>query len=172
MKNTLIIGDLIVPTYSINEFDQEYEDIDNSTLERTADGSGVIYSLNWQKIRTRITGRGWAPSGLRNLAKGQFYRMRCKTPDAVLSDTTSVTLPAERRTDTDHDPVGFASVGDELVSSAITGISSNVATLTAVAGADGYMVWYWPDITVAITQNSCQMSANRSSRWSIEAEQQ
>lgn len=172
MKHTLIIGDLVVPTESISGFDQDYESIEASQFDRTADGTGVIYSLNWQKLRTTISGRGWAPSGLRSLDRGQFYRMRCIAPDAVLSDANTITIPSGRRTDTNHDPVGFASMGDQLIETPITGIVSDVATLTTVSGADGYMVWYWPDITVAILRNTCRMTPGPSSQWTIEAEQQ
>lgn len=171
MITTLEFGGIVIPTEAVPEFDQRYEDLAGQTFRRTADGSGILRS-GWQgKISTRITGRGWVPGGLETLALNTTHTIKCAMPRAVSSATVSVTLPAARRTDSGHTPIGFALVGDSLVSTAITGIASNVATLTAVSGASGYRVHYWPQITAVITANENTGNHQAEFRWSIEAEE-
>lgn len=171
MITTLEFGSILIPTEAVPEFDQRYEDLAGQTFRRTADGSGILRS-GWQgKIATRISGRGWVPAGIGAAAAGSTHVIKCAIPREASSATTSVTLPAARRTDTGHTPIGFALVGDRLVSTAITGITSNVATLTAVSGATGYRVHYWPQITAVVTANECTGSHQAEYRWAIEAEE-
>jgi hypothetical protein len=92
-------------------------------------------------------------------------------PNGVTAATNSVTLPAARRSDADHDPVGFALVGDELVPTNIGSIIANVATLDVVAGATAYEVWYWPELTVAVVRNTAKGQQDNSYQWTIEAEE-
>jgi hypothetical protein len=171
MITTLIVGSIVIPTEAVPEFDQRYVDLAGQTFRRTADGSGVLRSGWSGKISTRISGRGWTPSGLDTIALGSTHTIKCAQPRAVSSATTSVTLPVARRSDTGHTPIGFALVGDLLVSTAITGIVSNVATLTSVTGASGYRVHFWPEITAVILANECTGTHQAEFRWSIEAEE-
>lgn len=171
MITTLEIGSIIVPAQSLLEFGQDYEELSGQTFGRTADGSGVLRSLWSGKLRTVLSGKGWVPSAFENIAPGSTHVIKCAMPRTASSATTSVTLPAARRADAGHTPIGFALVGDNLTDTAITGIVADVATLTAVAGADGYRVHYFPQITAVILNNTCKGAADASFSWQIEAEQ-
>jgi len=171
VSTNLIIGSIEVPLESRGAFNQEYEDINGQTFRRTADGSGVLRSLWTGKVRTLISGDGWAPSAFENIDAGTTHVIKCAMTRAASSATTSVTLPAARRSDAGHTPIGFALVDDTLVETPITGIVANVATLTAVAGADGYRVHYFPEITAVILRNTCKGAFDARFTWQIEAEQ-
>lgn len=171
MISTLEIGNVIVPTKSILTFDQDYEDLGGRDFRRLADGSGVLRSTWQDKIATVISGTGWAPSAFENLNVGSVYVLKCAMIRSASSNTNTVTLPASRRAGGDHDPIGFAVVGDELVETPISGIVADVATLDAVAGAVGYRVHYWPQITAVITRNTCRGQSSAAFTWTIEAEE-
>lgn len=160
-----------MPTETLLGFDQEYEDLSGLRFARTADGTGILRSAWTGKVRTVINGRGWVPSGFENVSAGSSYTLKCAVPRQASDADVTVTLPAARRTDTGHTPVGYAIVGDALVETAITGITSNVATLTSVAGATGYRVHYWPQITCVILRNTCKGEADANYTWTIEAEE-
>lgn len=177
MIQDLKIDGVSIPTETIAEFDQTYEDIAGETFRRTADGSGILRSGWSGKISTTISGKGWAPIPLSLAARGSTHLIACAMVDAVDSATTTVTVPAARRTDSGHSPIGFAWVGDHLVETPITNIAdidaktTNDATLTAVAGAVAYRVHYWPELTVRIATNNCKGASLAAFTWQIEAEQ-
>lgn len=171
MITTLEIGSIIVPTESLLEFSQDYQDLEASDFSRVADGSGILRTSWSGKLSTTITGSGWIPSAFDNVAQGGMHTIKCAVPRQVSSATTSVTLPAARRTDSGHTPIGFALVGDLLIETPITGIVANVATLTTVSGALGYRVHYWPQIVAVILRNTCRGASAAVYDWSIEAEQ-
>lgn len=171
MTFTLEFDSIIVPMQSMIEFDQDYEDIKAEDFRRTADGAGHLRALTWSKLRTTISGSGWVPTAFAGLSAGATYTIKCATPRSANSATTSVTLPAARRTDGDHTPIGFALVGIELIETPITGIVANVATLTSVSGASGYRVHYWPQISAVITSMKGRGGSAANFDFSIEAEE-
>lgn len=170
MSATLEIDDIVVPQETILGFDQEYEDIEASDWRRTADGGGVL-RVSWTgKVRTVISGNGWAASLFAGLQQGVAHTLKCGTPRPVDSATATITLPAARRSDSGYEPVGYALLAnDRLVETEITGIVSNVATLTEVDDAVGYRVDYWPQLVVHILRNTCKY-ASRSNDWAFEIE--
>lgn len=177
MINTLEIDGVRVPTEAVLEFEQEYTDLAGVSFERLADGAGVVRSTWSGKLATRLRGEGWAPSALENLALGTTHVMRCIMPRQVAGAGLSITLPAARRSDAGHEPIGLAAVGDALIETPITNLAdilsgaSDAATLTAVAGADGYRVQYWPEITAVITSNTSRGRSRAVYDWALEAEQ-
>lgn len=172
MISTLEIDGQEIQPESINEFDQDYDEIRPQRFERLADNSGVLRGTAAGKLRTTITGRGWAPPGLAMLDTLAPHVLRCAMPNSVSGATTSITLPTSRRSDTDHEPTGFGIVDGREVATPITGIVANVATLTAVPGASGYVVKYFPEITAAILRNTAKLTSRSASfEWVIEAEE-
>jgi len=172
MITTLEIDGIAIPTESILEFDQQYDELQARDLRRTADNSAVLRVTGNSKLITTISGKGWAPAGLATLDTGTTHVIRCAMPNSVHEADETVTIPANRRSDTGHTPIGFAVVGDRLVETEITGIVSNVATLTTVAGeTGGYVVHYWPEITAVIVTNSAKGNSRAAFEWQIEAEE-
>lgn len=171
MSQTLIIDGVTVPVEAITEFDQDYEQLEASTFRRVANGDGVL-RVSWVgKLRTIISGRGWAPSALINLEPGVSHNLQCAMPLSVDGNSASITIPANRRSDSGHVPLGFALVDGAFVSTPITDITANVCTLTTVAGATAYRVDYWPQLTVWVSRNTAKGSSSAEHSWTIEAEE-
>jgi len=172
MITTLEIDGIAIPTEAILEFDQEYDQLEARDLRRTADNSAVLRVTGDSKLVTTINGKGWAPPGLGSLDLGTTHTIRCAMPNSVSAAAASVTLPAARRSDTGHTPIGFAVVGDRLVETPITDITSNIALLTTVAGeTGGYVVHYWPEIRAVVVRNTAKGSGKAAFDWVIEAEE-
>jgi hypothetical protein len=171
---TLIIGTIEIPTESLLEFNQSYIARSAIDFRRAADGSGYLRSAWSGKLSTTISATGWVP-GIDEIDRGTTQVISCAMPRAVSSATTTVTIPAARRTD--EDPIGFAVVNEFLIETPITNLaainaeSTNDATLTAVAGASGYRVHYFPRITAAVVSNTIDGGSSGSFSWSIEAEE-
>jgi hypothetical protein len=144
----LIIGGLAVPVYASTEIAQTYVPVRGATSRRTAAG-GNILRVGWDgKLRTIISGSGLIPAGLQTLDYSAALTLSCIQHRAVNSATNTITIPAARRTDAGSTPYGRALVGDVWVPTAVTGIVSNVATLTAVSGATQYQCVYFPELSV------------------------
>lgn len=171
MNYTMVVDGVTVPVEAIAEFDQDYEHLEASSFDRLATGEGVL-RVGWVgKLSTVIVGRGWAPSALISLAPGVAHTLQCAMPLSVDSNTTSITIPANRRTDSGHTPVGYALVDGIFVQTPITDITANVCTLTAVPGATAYRVDYWPQITVHVRRNTAKGGSSAEHGWTIEAEE-
>lgn len=173
MSTTLEIDGIVVPEETFLAFDQQYEDLEAASWRRVANGAGIL-RVRWTgKVRTEISGNGWAASLFAGLQQGVAHTLKCAAPRAVDSDTASITLPAARRSDSGHEPVGYALSADGLlIETEIIDITSNVATLTEVVGAIGYRVHYWPELTVHILRNTCKYSSKSNDfAFEIEAEE-
>lgn len=168
---TLTVDGVIVATHALLTFEQEYEALAGQTFKRTADGSGTLRALWSGKLRTTLSGTGWAPSGLVGLAAGSAHALGCIAPVSVDAAGVFVALPTARRSDADHDPVAFALIGDGLVPTAIVEILDDVAELVPVAGAVGYRVHYWPSLSVVITSNTAKGDNAAAFGWQIVAEE-
>jgi hypothetical protein len=177
MITTLEIGGWVIPTETLLTFDQQYRDLKGERFARTADGSGIVRTA-WQgKVATQINGTGWVPSGFENITAGSSYLLKCAMPRSKGSATTTVTVPANRRTDVGHQPIGYALVGDSLVETPITNLAAinakttNDATLTAVAGALHYRVHYWPEITAVVIDSECRGDNGAEFVWRVNLEE-
>jgi hypothetical protein len=169
---TLEIGSIVIPAESLGDWQQSYTDLRAEDFRRTADGSASV-RVGWSgetKLQTEVTGDGWVPSGFSAL-RGSTHTVKCAMVREAESATTAVTLPAARRSDAGHAPIGFALVSGVLVQTAITDITSNVATLTAVSGASGYRVHYYPQITAYITNATTRGGSNARFAWRLEAQE-
>ena len=174
----LQIGALIVPTEALLEFDQDYRELEARAIDRAASGSVIIRTLWDGKLATRINATGWTP-GLEDLDAGQVHTIRGAIPRAASSATTTVTLPSNRRTDVD--PIGLALVPEGTIDrevetpitnlAAINAKSTDDATLTAVSGAVGYRVKWFPEFSAVITTLRSRGDHSASYRWELEAEE-
>jgi hypothetical protein len=168
----LIIGGITIPRLASLDFSQSYENIGPHTLQRLGDGTGLPQSHGWNKIATSISCSGWAPEGLDGVdwKAAAGVAIACIKPRSIKSASNAITIPAARRTD--HGPWGFACVGDELVSSPVS-LTGNVATITTVSGASGYLVEWLPLIT-CFSQNGVRAnydSGGNAYGWTLDAEQ-
>jgi len=114
------------------------------TLLRLGDGAGLKQST-WRKRSTTISGAGRMPPALEQIDWQASVTIGCVALVAIRSATTTITLPAARRTDAG--PFGFAVLPDGLVVKTAIDVTGNVATLTAVQGAVAYVAHYYPVLT-------------------------
>lgn len=150
---------------------QSYDDATRRSLMEMGDGSLVsrTYAGTSGKINTRISGNSaWAAAPLSGLDYSSAMTLKCAEPRAIHGATVSITIPSARRIDTGYTPRGYAVVGGSLVETTITGIVSNVCTLTAVSGATGYEVHYWPEITVHAKFTESLASDTAHYAWALE----
>lgn len=172
---TLYIGTVEIPVDALLEFTQNYDERGAVDFVRVATGAGKIRELWSGKLSTTIRATGWAP-GFDEFDVGQTHEIQCVAP-RTLSGSTSIALPTTRRNDTDHAPIAFGIVNGELVSTTITNLAAinagtqDTATLTAVSGASGYVVNYWPKFVAAITVKRATGNSRASFTWNIEAEE-
>jgi hypothetical protein len=172
MSTTLRVDGIDIPTESMLSFDQEYDDLAQRDLRRTADNSAIVRMTGAAKLTTTIRAQGLAPAGLADLDLGTTHEIGCAMPNSVRGAGTSITLPAARRTDSGHTPIAFALVNGRLVETAISDITANVATIDPVSGeTGGYLVWYWPLITAVIVSNTATAAGSADYGWQIEAEE-
>ena len=142
--HNLIIGGVVIGYEASHDLKQSYETIGGRSLRRMLSGSGNLQT-HWAKQRTTISGSGRLPPGLSGLDYTVSMSLSCAAPLSIWSATTSATLPAARRSDLA--PRGFAIVNGHQVQTPIS-IATNAVTFTAVTGASGYVVSYYPTLTV------------------------
>lgn len=177
MSQVLLVDGVPVPTESIFEFDQQTEKLAARDIRRLADSTLRIRETWSGPLALVMRGKGWAPTGLEALDTGSTHTISCIQRRQVRGASTTITLPAARRVDAEHDPVGYAIVNGELVETTITNLaainakSTNDATLTVVGGASGYAVDYWPELVVAITRNTAKADNANTFEWTIEGEE-
>lgn len=143
---SLILAGVAIPLHASLQLRQVYEPIGGSSVLRMQSGKG-LKQTHWRKLRTTLQGQGWIPPGLAGIDYSQPMIMSCIAPRAVTRGSTVIDIPADRRGDTGYEPAGWAQVGDAWVSTPLV-MNGDQATLTAVSGADLYMVMYYPQITV------------------------
>ena len=168
---TLIVDGITIPLQSLLRFDQDYTDLVAQTLNRVADGGGVL-RLGWQgKIETIINATGWVAEPFGNLQYGSPVLMQCAIPRAASSATNVVEVPAGRRSDGIHVPTAQALVDGTLVDTTIDSWAGDTATLGVVAGAQSYRVQYFPEFTGVVTLSESSNNNEGTFRWRLEAEE-
>lgn len=165
----LIIGGLRIGFDAGYGLIQDYETIGGSSVLRMLDGTG-IKQTHWQKLRTRISGRGRYPPGLDGLDYSTSMQIACAAPRSLTSASNVFTLPAARRSD--WPPAGYAIVDGRVIRVAVS-VVSNTATVATTAGADAYQVIYWPMLTVLASPPQITFDARNPAQsiWSLEAEE-
>jgi hypothetical protein len=144
MLHNIKIGGVEIGFGAAHQISQEYETLGGRSLRRMMDGAGLLQT-QWGKLRTIIRGSGRLPEGLAGLNYAASMTIDCMAPRSIWSANTTVIIPAGRRTD--WPPHAYAIVNVQHVRTAHS-ISTNTVTCTAVSGASGYIVAYYPSLTM------------------------
>jgi hypothetical protein len=142
----LIIGGIVVPRRASLKISQDYQPFGSASLLRMGDGSGLIQSSDWQKVRTTINFTGWSPTGLDgiNWRDPAGVTIACITPLSMISESHVITIPGTIRAD--HYVLGYAMLGSSEIETTVEMVG-NVATLNEVEGATAYKVRWLPVLT-------------------------
>jgi len=167
---TLIIAGVPIP-FVVYPDSQTYRRIEAATVHRMLNGAAQK-TTHWEKLATTISGNGWAPPALAGVDWSVPVEIACVAPRSQHSATTAATLPAARRSDLDTNVYAFAVVDGEIIETPLASLVGNVATATAVTGADAYAFYYYPLITCVSpgVDESLDLSGAVYA-WSVSAEQ-
>lgn len=144
--------------------DLSEEPIGGETLLRMSDGTGVPMT-HWQKMAGSISGQGWMPPGLDGLDFSQPLELRSTQVNSMQGAGLVYTLPSTPRPDVS--PWAFALIGDDWRPTTCSTVAG-VATVTAVAGAEAYQVWWMPVYSVKAQRPPKQQSSGSATHsWSI-----
>jgi hypothetical protein len=139
-------------------------------LLRARDGTG-IHQYRWRKYQTAINGQGIMPDGLDGLDLSVSHVIDCGISLSVSGAGASLTIPRAFRTDGVYAPAGMAVIGDNVQPTNVS-MAGSVATLTAVSGATGYHIVYFPSLTCYITALDRSLDdATATWSWSLTAEE-
>lgn len=140
------LGAVIVPIHAALGLSQRIEPMGGNTTLRLGLGAGIKQSV-WRKKRITLSANGWCPPGLGSLNFDAALALKCGLPDSLTSTSHIITLPAARRVDAGYEPFARAHLTDGWQDTPMT-LAGNVATCATVAGAVGYSVWYYPELSV------------------------
>jgi len=144
----LIIGTVRIDLDAAYSIRQTYTEIGGRSLRRMLDGSARLQH-HWRRLRTEISGQGRLPAGIANLDTSAAQTIYCMAPRAAYSSSTSVAIPAADKRRTDWAPHAYAHVDGRMIATPVVA-SGTSATCTAVAGASGYTVNWYPVLTCYI----------------------
>jgi hypothetical protein len=167
---TLELGGVVIPLLAGVALEQTYEEIGGFAMLRMMSGAAV-QQQHWTRISTRIGGSGIVPPGLATLDFSQAMTLKCIASRSVCSASNVIALPASRRAD--YAPIGHATLASGQHQPTAVSLVGNTATLTAVAGATGYLVLYWPQLSVVVTARPREQRDIASGRtsWELTAEE-
>jgi len=165
----LIIGGVTIPRLAGLDLSQEYGEVVSEAWHRMGDGTLEVQE-NWSAKRsTTISGSGWIPAAFSSIAFNTDLEISCIAPEAVQGATTTLIVPAARRSDAG--PYGFAIVNGREVPTPLS-LAANTATLSAVTGASLYIVKYYPKFTARFKRPRRGLSRGDATySWSLEAEE-
>ena len=172
----LKIDGITVPVWGHTQLQQSYDPIEAVDQRRTANGTMVQRILWDSKLRTRVTGGGPAPSGLKDIDTSASFALWCVAPLAR-NGTTTITLPDNRRSDSGAEPLAFADVNGVMVPTTITNLAdiladvTDDATIQAVSGASQYQIRWFPILTVFARPIRETLNRGRGFNWVLEAEE-
>lgn len=136
--------------------------IGGEALLRMSDGTGVPMT-HWQKMAGSVSGQGWMPPGLDGLDYSQPMPLFSTQVNNMQGTALVYTLPSTPRPDVE--PWAFAWIGDDWQPTPCSTVMG-VATVTAVAGAEAYQVWWMPVYSVKAQRPAKQQGGGTQS-WSI-----
>lgn len=166
------LGGVRVPWVAGLGMTQSFRVIGGFSTRRLMSGRALKQS-HWEKLEVVIAATGLSPAGLQGLDFSQPLLLKCGEPRAIRSQSTSIALPVGRRSGPGYEPFARAYFADRREVFAAVTVASHVATITPVAGAIGYAVWYYPQLTVIATapeENTDHQSGTVS--WTLTAEEQ
>lgn len=165
------IGGIVVPLRAALALSQQIEPVGGSVTRRLGQGA-LIKQTTWRKSRITLSGSGWCPIGVGALDWDAPQLLKCGLPEGITSAATSITLPAGRRSDAGYEPFARAHMSDGEWRDTPVGIAANVATVTPIAGAIAYQVWYWPVFTVLAEPPVTSVDkATAQASWELTAEE-
>lgn len=166
------LGGVVIPIESLDNHSERFTSKRRSTDLLMGDGSTLRQTLSGteDKLKIRLSGGGWAPIGLTSLDYSSSMTLLCGLRRSIGSASNVITIPSARRSDSGFEPIGLAVVDGELQETTIS-IVSNEATLGVVAGAEGYQVQYWPEITVYADLEESMDASSATYSWEIIAEE-
>ena len=160
--------DLVVPLYTAADLSQTYEALGGYASHRMLGGSGRR-QRSWQKIATDVSGNGTVPPALADIDITQTWTMKCVAPRVASAEGNVILVPAYR---SDVPLQGFVVLPTGLMQETGVGMAGQLATLTVVAGALGYRVKYWPQLTVICDPLRENVDVRGSAYgWSLHAEE-
>lgn len=167
---SLTINGIALPLAAGGEIEQRYEDFGAISLLRLANGAPV-HQEAWRKVRSTLTAGGLIPPGLAAIDWKASFTLGCVAPRGVHAATNTITLPTARRADAA--PYGFAFDANGLLRPTAVVLAGDVATLTAVAGAVGYQVLWYPLLTVRAPAGlrASYDAAGAVAGWELECEE-
>lgn len=161
------LGGVPVRLEAALEFNQTYRRLGGYSIQRALNGAAEKH-VQWARLGTTLSGAGNLPAGLAGLDYNQSMVLKCGAPRGITAPSNVIALPAARRADLL--PKGFALFEDRWIATPVA-MAGNTATLTIVAGANAYEVFYYPQMAVfaEITDEGDMREARY--RWQIEAEE-
>lgn len=141
------IGALELPVFSCFDLQQEYEPLGGENIMRAMTGRGIKQST-WKKTRVVTQASGWIPAGLNSLDFNVPHQVDCVAEVIIPAsfNTRQVILPTTRRSDGGHLPWGLAQLTGGAAVVCPVSVVGDLATVSPVAGAEAYMVGYYPSL--------------------------
>lgn len=128
-------------------------------------GGPAVKMTRYERMAGTISGQGWLPPGLDGLDYSQPLELRSTQVSAIQGPGPTFTLPSTPRPD--KEPWAYAVLGGELVPAACSTVDG-VVTVSPVAGASAYQVWWLPVYSVFARRPPRQQSNSTATQgWSI-----
>lgn len=166
---SLIINNITISDIQGFQVTQTLKPVRSRTVRRLQNGAAVSMS-NFRKLETTITGSGFYPAGLDAIDWDAAVSIHCVQRQAISSASNIIALPTNRRVDAGYTPDSGAFVGGDLVPSPVS-IEDHVATITAVSGATGYLIQYFPVLSVFADLDVDEDIDGRVIRWTIRGDE-
>jgi len=170
----LVYGSILIPHRAGIDLVQSLE-LDGGHSYPITHGGTMLHQAHFNKWITRVSASGCAmASPFLSVDVGTAAVLSCVKPTAIYSTSNVITLPADRRSDTDYEPWATAQTIDGKIVDTTISIVTNTATLGAVSGALQYIVHYYPKFTAFISEPPSEsvQDADGSWAWSVTFRQQ
>jgi hypothetical protein len=148
--------------------DLSEQPIGGSSADRMSDGA-LVKQTHWEKASGSISATGWMPPGLDGLDYTGPLELRSTQVSNMQQTELVFTLTSTPRPD--QAPWAFALLGNEWVAAEVV-TDECVATVTAVAGATAYQVWWLPVYSVSASRPAkTQSNSVATQAWTINWEE-
>lgn len=151
MIRLAVLGGVEIPVHASVDIEQTYRPRSREAIHAMGDGSlrKQTFAGAQTKVETTITGRGPIPPGLQALDFTGSLLLKCGAERSIDSASNAITIPSLRRSDTGYVPWGRALVDGRWIPTPAS-MSTDLATLTPVAGATRYQVLWFPEFSVFV----------------------
>lgn len=160
----LVIDGFPFLRYEVLSLNQSYEEIRGGQDHVMADGS-LVSQCFWKKTSTTIDAESTIPPALGDIRHGVSYTIDCSAQRAIRT-TDLVYTVGDVRPNTSVTALAYMQDG----STAETNyeLTDGVISLTEVENAIGYIIRYYPRLTVKLTdkQESCD-TWKKNWKWSL-----